>query len=119
MESYIISNMIIPINYKRLKISDGVFIEKKISNEDNHIKTLAESINDLADIVNETYDTLINDLENEIFLKKQLLSINKLSNITPPKNLLNGVFLKTIMNITISTDNIDERYLINIDDKYR
>ena len=33
MESYIISNMIIPINYKRLKISDDVIIEKKISNE--------------------------------------------------------------------------------------
>jgi hypothetical protein len=115
MESYIISNMIIPINYKRLKISDGDIIEKKISSENNSIKTLAESINDLANIVNETYDTLINDLENEIFLKKQLLSINKLSNITPPKNLLNGVFLKTIMNIVISTDNINERYLYNID----
>ena len=115
MESYIISNMIIPINYKRLKISDDVIIEKKISNENNNIKTLAESINDLADIVNETYDTLINDLENEIFLKKKLLSINKLSNITPSKNLLNDIFLKTIMNIAISSDNIDERYLYNID----
>ena len=120
MELCTISNMIIPINYKRLKISDDVIIEKiekniNISNENNNIKTLVESINDLADIVNETYDTLNNDLENEIFFKKNLLSINKLNNIKPPKNLLNSIFLKTIMKIGTSSDNIDEKYLCNID----